>query len=319
MADEAEPRAAETAARHGVHAERGGRYGDAFLAGALAHDAVVVRRTGGFEMHGGRLAEIIEPVQHVLVFLRRDHLIRKLGGPAHRHQQEDMPRRRADALAEFEYLLKIMQVIPSDRSVDLKLHALGLETLDAAHGGVERAGHTAERIVFLGVVAVDGDRTALHARFLDLTGVFRRDERPVGGHHAAQALGTRIGDQLVYIGADHGIAAGENDDRVAHAREGIDQRLGFFRGQLARIGFRMRLGPAMFAGKVTGAGHFPRDKAAQRGTVLKRARTGGHTARMPGVAAGMSGAGAGIFPPHAAWRLMAIHQRTHPFLRASSA
>ena len=81
----------------------------------------------------------------------------------------------------------------------------------------------------------------------------------------------------------------------------------------------MRLGPAMFAGKVTGAGHFPRDKAAQRGTVLKRARTGGHTARMPGVAAGMSGAGAGIFPPHAAWRLMAIHQRTHPFLRASSA
>lgn len=158
-------------------------------------------------MHGGRLAEIIEPVQHVLIFLRRDHLIRKLSGPAHRHQQEDMPRSRADAFAEFEYLFKIMQVIPSDRSVDLKLHALGLEMLDAAHGGVERAGHTAERIVFLGVVAVDGDRTALHARFLDLAGGFRRDERPVGGHHAAQALGTGIGDQLVYIGADHGIAA----------------------------------------------------------------------------------------------------------------
>ena len=132
-----------------------------------------------------------------------------------------------------EYLLKIMQVIPSDRSVDLKLHALCLETLDAAHGGVERAGHTAERIVFLGVVAVDGIEQRCTPASLILAGVSGVMGVVGGTSTQRRLLGTRPGDQLVYTsGRIRRIAAGEDDDQVAHAREGIDQRLGFFRGQL---------------------------------------------------------------------------------------
>ncbi len=292
---------------------------------ALAHDAVVVRRAGGLEVHGGGLAEVVEPVQHVLVFLRRDHLIGQTRGPAHGHQQEDMPRRRADALAKFEYLLEVVQVVAGDRGVDLELHALGLEAFDAAHGGVERAGHAAEGVMRLGVVAVDGNGATLHARFPDLAGRLRGDQRAVGRHDAAQALGRGVGHQLVDIGAHHGIAARKDDDRIAHAREGVDQGLGLFGGQFAGIGLGVRLGPAVLAGQIAGAGHFPRDETADRGTVLQRpgpAHTGmasgmslrrmGSRFRHPGMPGGVP------FLSHAARRLVADH-RTHPFFNASSA
>lgn len=99
-----------------------------------------------------------------------------------------------------------------------------------------------------------------------------------------------------------------------HAWEGIDQRPGFFRGQLARIGFRMRLGPAVLAGKVTGAGHFPRNKAAQRepSSSVPQA-TAGIPPGCPGDRWDVQWAcQAGLCPCR-----MAAHgnQRTHPFLR----
>ena len=75
MADKAEARAAKAAASEGIHTKGFGRNADAFFLGALTHDAVVVRRTGCLKVHFCALAEIVEPVQHVFVFLRGDDLI----------------------------------------------------------------------------------------------------------------------------------------------------------------------------------------------------------------------------------------------------
>ena len=284
--------------------------------GALAHDAVVVRRAGGLEVHAGGLAEVVEPVQHVLVFLGADDLVGQAGGPAHGHQQEDVPGGRADALAQIEDVLEAVQVVARDRGVDLEGHPGLFKVFDAAHRGFEGPGHAAELVVAGGVGAIDGDGAAVDAGFLDLAGQFGRDQGAVGREGAGQPLVVGIGHQFIDIGAHHGIAAGEDDDGVAHLGEGVDEGLGLFGGELARIGFRVGLGAAVLAGQVTGAGHFPGDELAGGRAVLK----GAHhlvAGRAPGMTAGMGTRGTGMaagVSPHAAGMarhvLLVMHQRT---------
>ena len=147
MADEAETRAAQTAAGVGVHAKGFGRDAEAFFPRALAHDAVVVRRAGGLEVHAGAFAEVVEPVQHVFVFLSRDDLVGQTRGAAHGHQQKDVPGRRADALTELEDFFEAAQVVAGDGGVDLKGHARGFEVFYTPQAGFKSAGHAAEAVV----------------------------------------------------------------------------------------------------------------------------------------------------------------------------
>ena len=318
MADEAETRAAQTAPGHGVHAEGFRRDAQAFLMRALAHDPVIVRRAGGLEVHVCALAEIIQPVQHVLVFLCGDDLIRQARGPAHGHQQKDMPGRRADALAELEDLLEAAQVVAGHRGVDLKGHAHVLEIADAAHAVLKRAGHAAKGVVTGRVGPVDGNGAALHARLFDPAGAFRGDQGAVGRKGAGQALGVGIGHQFVDVRPHHRIAAGEDDDGIAHLRKRVDERLGLVRGQLAGIRLWVGLGPAVLAGQVAGAGHFPGDQTADRAAVFQNA--GGHARRIAGLtprmAAGMAFRHGSRMP---AVLLVSVHQRASLCLRISSA
>lgn len=126
MADKTETRAAQTAAGHGVHAEGFRRDAQAFRMRALAHDPVVMRRAGGLQMHAGALAEIIEPVQHVLVFLSRDHLIREARG-----RPMGTSRKMCQAAApmrsqRLENLLEAAEVVAGHCGVDLKGQAASL-------------------------------------------------------------------------------------------------------------------------------------------------------------------------------------------------
>ena len=72
--------------RHGMFAAR-----HAVGGAALAHDAEVMRRTGGFQLDAAFQRLIVEPVQHPLVLFRSNHL---LGGNIHSaadwNQQEGM-------------------------------------------------------------------------------------------------------------------------------------------------------------------------------------------------------------------------------------
>ena len=77
MADKTEARAAKTASGQGIHTKDLGRDRYALFFGPLPHDAVVVGRTGGFEVHLGGFAEIIEPVERFFVLTGGDYLIRQ--------------------------------------------------------------------------------------------------------------------------------------------------------------------------------------------------------------------------------------------------
>ncbi|MPL61275.1 hypothetical protein SDC9_06845 [bioreactor metagenome] len=274
VADKAKTRAAKAAACESVHTEGFGCYADAFFLGALAHDAVVVRRAGGFEVHAGALAKIIQPVQHVFVFLRGDDLIGQAGGTAHGHQQKDVPCGCADTLAQLEYLFEAAQIVARDRGVDLKGHAHGFKVFDAAQRSLERAGYAPEAVVTGGVWPVNGNGAAVDPGILDFLRVLGGYEGAVGRKGAGQALAVGIGHQLVHVGPHHGVAAGKDDDGLAHLREGIDESLGFFRRKLAGVRLRVGLGTAVLAGQVAGAGHFPGDEATGGAAVLKSAQGG---------------------------------------------
>src|SRR5512133_3546990 len=72
---------------------------------ALARDAEVVRRTGRLQLDAALEGLVVEPVQHLLVFLGRNHL---LGGnvdtATYRNEQERVQRISAQAAREIEDL-----------------------------------------------------------------------------------------------------------------------------------------------------------------------------------------------------------------------
>lgn len=70
VADEAETDAAQAASRQGVHAKSFRSDPYTFFFGFLAHDPVIVRCASGLEVHGGCFAEVVEPMQDFLIFLR---------------------------------------------------------------------------------------------------------------------------------------------------------------------------------------------------------------------------------------------------------
>ena len=301
--DEAEARATQAAARHGVHAEGIRGDGDAFGLGPLAHDPVVVGGAGGLQVHARGFAEVVEPVEHLFVFLGRDDLGPKLRGPARGHEQENVPGGGAELFGEPEYLLEVGHVVLGDRGVDLELHPGRLQVVDAAQRPFEGAGHAPEGVVVGGRGRVDGDRAAGNARRLDFLGVFRGDQGPVGGHDAAQVQAPGMAHEVEDVRAQQRLAAGKDDDRVAGFGEGVDERLGVGGIELARPGIEAGLGPAVFAGQVAGPGHFPGDEPQGRSA----GRTAGAVGMTVAVSVGMlhtlmNRRGAAGFPP---WRELA--------------
>jgi len=219
---------------------------------------------GGFQVHVRGLAEVVDPVEHFLVLPGRDDLGAKLCRAARGHEQEDVPGRRAELVGQMEDVLEVAHVVPGDRGVDLELHAGGFEVVDAAKRPFEGAGHAPEGVVVGGGWRVDGDRAAGDARGLDLPGVFRRDERPVGRHDAAQVMVPRVAHEIEDVRSQQRFAAGEDDDRIAGLGKGVDERLGIGGIELPRPGIETGLGPAMLAGEVAGPGHFPGDQPKRR-------------------------------------------------------
>ncbi len=260
MGNEAEPHAAETAARHGIKAEVLEVDRCAVFLGTLAQDAVVMRGASRLELHVSGLAEIIEPVEYVFVFFACDHFGAELNGPSGGYQQEYVPCRCSEVFAQVKDVLEQMEIVLGDGGVDLEFDTHVFQILNAAHGSVECTEFATELIVLDGFGRVDGDGTPFDTCVFHLLRGFRRDQRAVGGHDTTESLGFGIGDQFVHIGAHHGFAAGENDDRVAHVRKCVDECLGFDCGQLAFIRLGMCLGAAMLAGEIGGAGHFSCDQ-----------------------------------------------------------
>ncbi len=176
---EADGRARQAAARHrGERAAAGGiggrvqpravrderRAAVALL--ALLHDALrahpeVVRRAGRLQVDRDVLGSVVEPVQHPLVLVRRQHLAVGDAHPAtDRHQHEDVQRVRAERQREVEQRREFRHVVPGDGRVDLDRHARVAQEPQAVHRLRVRSRNAAERVVGRRHRTVQADRHA---------------------------------------------------------------------------------------------------------------------------------------------------------------
>ena len=146
----------------------------------LAHDAVVVRRTGGLELHLRGFAEPVEPVQNLLVLLRRDNLVGKSRSASHGHEQENVPGLGAKALTELENPFEARQIALRDRCVDLEGHPCLGEVAHAAQGGVEGAFDAPEAVMTFCVGPIDGDGDTVDTCVVDFLCSFRGNQCAVG-------------------------------------------------------------------------------------------------------------------------------------------
>src|SRR5271166_4498565 len=151
--------------------DRRSRYG---LAGSavgrttLPCHTEIMWRAGGlqFNVPGERL--IVEPVQHALVLVRRDHLLlSNVYSATHRNQQESVQRVCTQATREIEHSRQLMRIVSRDGCVDLHRHADVLQITQAINGSVECSGYAAEGVMGGGVRAIQRDRNTLDARVLD--------------------------------------------------------------------------------------------------------------------------------------------------------
>lgn len=265
VGDKTKPGSAQTAPGHGVQSEVIHIDLDPFFPGPLTHDPVIMGGTGGLEMHGCGLAEIIEPIEDFLVFFRVDYLISDFVAPARGHEEKDMPGSGPDVFGQMKDLLEEGHIVFGNRGVDLKFHTSLLELFDPCKRGIKGPWNPAEIVVGCGIRAVNGNAAPLNPGFLDLGSHGRIDTCPIGAHDTAESLGFGIGDELKDVLAHQGLSPGENDDRVAGFRKGVDQGLGLVGSKLAGIGLFMGLGPTMLAGKIAGSGDLPGNEAQGRG------------------------------------------------------
>ena len=87
--------------------------------------------------------------------------------------------------------------------------------------------------MLLGHETVHGDAHGAGASLLQLLGHFIGDERAVGAEHRTQPAGSRVGHQLVDVGAQKRLAAGEDHDLETGLGDLVDHLLRLVGGKLA--------------------------------------------------------------------------------------
>src|SRR5208283_4291610 len=150
-----------------------------------------------------------------------------------------MQRISAEAAGQVEDGGQLVRVVTRDGGVDLYRDTQRLQVLHAINRGVEGARNAAERIVGVGVGAVERDGYPLDASFLDALGNVLRDQGAVGSQRGTQAAAGGIFRQFKNIGTIQRLAAAEHEDgtaKVGNLRDDVERFLG------GQIGGRHQLG-----------------------------------------------------------------------------
>jgi len=266
VGDEAEADAAQAAARDGVQAVGLERHRRAFLGGALAQDAVIVRRAGRLELERGFAALVVKPVQGALILIGVDGLVDDVLAAAGGDQQKDVVGHGAQLDRQLLNLGDLGQVELGHGGVDLEGNAGAFDALDAAQGAGEGPRHLAERVVGLGAGAVQADAQPLDADGGELLRDLVGDEGAVGRHHHAQPQPVAVCGGLEDIRPQQRLSPGENHDRLPHFGNLVEQAEAFLRVEFPVVGAPGGRRPAVDAGEVAVAGGLPGDQA-QRGAV----------------------------------------------------
>src|SRR5581483_12004949 len=120
----------------------------AFVLEALRADAVVVRRARGLQIDRTVPRLLVEPVEHALVLVGRQHLGgRDLDPAPDRNEHEQMERVGAELQREVEHRRHFVDVVLRDGRVDLHRDPLAAEVADAAQRQLVGARQPAEAVV----------------------------------------------------------------------------------------------------------------------------------------------------------------------------
>ena len=97
----------------------------------------------------------------------------------------------------------------------------------------------------LGVARIDGDVHGHEAGLFEFADVFLSEELTVGEHHGHGPVVVHVGDEFVDVGAEHGLAAGEDDQAGAQVEGARDDGLEFFGGEFLTLGVDEGVGAAV--------------------------------------------------------------------------
>ncbi len=170
-----------------------------------------------------------------------------------------MVRSGPEAMGQIVDLPDLREVRLGDRRVDLELQTRPLHRLDPRYRACEGARHAAEGVVTFRFRTVDADAhppdpgpdQILRNRF-GHQGPVRREDHP-------EPLPVPIGGDLIDVGTQRGLAAGQDDDRFADGRDLIQNLLAFFGIQFPLIRPAQGRCAAVAAGEVAAPRHLPGD------------------------------------------------------------
>ena len=245
---------------------REGGHGFAVFLGALAHDAEVVRGAGGLEVQPALEAAVVDPVHRQLILVRLEHdLFGEFHAAADRHQHEDVQRISAEVQRHLVDGIELLVVVLGDGGVDLDRHAGAAQQLERRDAAVECALDLAEAVVGGSVGAVEAHRDALEADIDDPLGDALVHDRAIGGQSDRQADGGGVLSKVEEVGAHQGLAAGENQDRLAQFAQAGDHAARLGGGEVVAAELLRHVQPAaVYASQVTRGRRLPEQQSQGR-------------------------------------------------------
>ncbi len=247
------------AAGAGRHLLAAGRRLGHLLAPALDDHPSVVLGGGGAHVEGGRLRQVVHPVEDALVLLGRDHVFG--GAAAGGYQEEEVEHHGAVACGDLGDGVQLMEAVAADRGANLEGHAQVAQVVHDLQGALEGAGALAEGVVAILGGAVQADVSAGDAGVAGLAQPLAGGEGRGAGRkgHPEPAVVGGVGDEVEDVAPHHGVAAGEHQDGPADLSDLVDEAEAFLGGQLARVALGLGLGAAVDAPEGAGARYLPGD------------------------------------------------------------
>ncbi len=219
-----------------------------------------MRRTSGLEMKGNLISHVIEPVQQFFIFqgvnLLVDHIFRTPRG----NQQEDMMCHGAKIDRQIQDFRDLVDIMSRHSSINLKLYAHLIQPFNTLKGSIKGPWHFPKLIMFLGACPIKGNAHPLNPRRLHSLSDLWRNQRPVGGHHHAQAQQRSVFGQLKDILSQQGLTARKDDDGLTHLCNLLQYLKTLFRVQFSSIRPSFSGSPTVDAIQVAASGHFPGHK-----------------------------------------------------------
>jgi len=196
----------------------------------LAHNPVVMRRAGGFDVDFRPKRFLEKPTQNLLVFLRRNlFLCGNLHPAADGHKTENMEGVNAEVKCHFKNLGEKINIVAGDCGVYLGAHSRGLNSPQTRNGGIEAPRQTAEAVVNGGCGTVEANADPSDAGLLDFLRHILVDQGSIRGQGDSEAFTCGMGGYVEDVAAIKRFTAAEDEKWRESGRKLVKKSKGLLR------------------------------------------------------------------------------------------